>query len=335
MHGVDYDDGWDSIPDPTMSVEAPSRMATRILDRAALADLPRMEPFIDGVLYLSSVAVLAGTWGSCKSFIALDWALSAATGRDWMGRRVKQTRVLYIVAEGAYGIDDRVTAWEFQWATNVPPDAFHVYPEAVQLSSPSQVTELCQVVTDGGYGLVVVDTLSKCMVGMDENSAKDMSIAVDALYRVQRAMPSGTVLVVHHTGKDKTTIRGSSALEGGVDTVYQTEGDATCVQVRRTKNKYGPVPDIYTLRLETHPEHLASGAMVSTRAADMTGSADKLMSVFVSAFSATGASKAQLREAAEMPPATFHRAVNALVGAGLLVNTGSDSRPFYVAREAQ
>jgi hypothetical protein len=31
-----------------------------------------------------------------------------------------------------------------------------------------------------------------------------------------------------------------------------------------------------------------------------------------------------------MPPATFHRALNELLEAGQLINTGTDKRPFYI-----
>jgi DNA-binding IclR family transcriptional regulator len=61
----------------------------------------------------------------------------------------------------------------------------------------------------------------------------------------------------------------------------------------------------------------------------MTDAEDKIMSAFMSAFSATGASKADLRNTCSMPPASFHRGLNALVFRGLLANHGTDQRPFY------
>ncbi len=50
---------------------------------------------------------------------------------------------------------------------------------------------------------------------------------------------------------------------------------------------------------------------------------------FRATFPDTGASKADLRTVAGMPPSTFHRALNELVRAGALVNTSTGQRPFY------
>ena len=43
-----------------------------------------------------------------------------------------------------------------------------------------------------------------------------------------------------------------------------------------------------------------------------------------------GLSQAELRALADQAPATFHRSLKALLTRGSLVNTGTDSRPFYL-----
>jgi DNA-binding IclR family transcriptional regulator len=82
---------------------------------------------------------------------------------------------------------------------------------------------------------------------------------------------------------------------------------------------------------------LNSGVIVPALAADMNRRARDLMSVFMSAFAATGATKAELRAvatAAGVSAATFHRSLNELVDAGLLANEGIDDRPRYRAGDA-
>src|ERR1700738_115861 len=66
----------------------------RILTRSALRNLPDPEPLIDNVLDQGTTALLYGSWSTAKTFIALDWASSAATGPHWQGRDIKQRRVL-------------------------------------------------------------------------------------------------------------------------------------------------------------------------------------------------------------------------------------------------
>lgn len=232
--------------------------------------------------------------------------------------------MLYVASEGAYGLHARVSAWEYAWQRQIADDDLLVFPEPVNLGERHAVAELCAAAD--GRDLVVIDTLARCLVGADENSAKDMGIAVDALYRLRDATHGGTVLVVHHTGKDRETTRGSSALEAGVDTVYTTATDGAHIRLKRTKRKDGPADD--TLSLKIKPV-LDSCVLVSTQRVDKRPTADALLSIFLSTFSETGASKAELRVAAGMPPASFHRALNDLLSSQLLINAGTEQRPFY------
>jgi hypothetical protein len=309
---------------PVVSAVRKPRLADKLLTRDALAELPEPEPLIDNTIDRRTVAVVAGHYGSLKSFVLQDWAACIATGRPWMGRSVHQGTVLYVAAEGAHGLNQRLDAWEYGWNRKIDNSAFVTYPEPINLLDSAAVAELCE--TAAGHTLVVIDTLARCMVGADENSAKDMGIAVDALYRVRNATNGGTVVAVHHTGKDRSTIRGSSALEAGVDTVYTTEGDPRLMRMNRTKRKDGPRED--ALQVKLNPV-LESGVIVSTLGVDIRPSAQELMSIFMSSFAVTGATRADLRNTAGMPNASFARALNDLVKTGALINTASDQRPFY------
>lgn len=331
-------DPWADVPPPMVAPweastadqqAADGGMRARLLVRSGLASLPEPEPLIDGTIDRRTVVVVAGHFGSLKSFVLQAWAASVATGSPWLGRQADQGDVLYVAAEGAQGLHPRWSAWEHGWHQTIPDEALTVLPEPVNLLDSAAVTELCGLAA--GKSLVILDTLARCLVGADENSAKDIGIAVDALYRIRNATGSGTVAVAHHTGKDRSTVRGSSALEAGVDTVYLTEGDARLMKMTRTKRKDGPRQD--TLQVSLSPV-LSSGVIVSTLGVDIRPTARELMSTFMSTFSATGATKADLRNASGMAPATFARAVNDLLKSGAIVNHGTELRPFYkIARE--
>ena len=269
--------------------------------------------------------------GKLKTFIALDWAASVATGRAWQGRATKKRKALYVAAEGAFGYQARVAAWQQGWGIDLPDDDFAVYPDPVNLMKSAEVKALCALVDHFGYGIVVLDTLARCMVGADENSAKDCGVVVDALGQLRRCTPGGlgVVIGVHHSGKDAKTLRGSSVLEGGADTVYFTSLDGAVVTLDREKRRDGPQLDRHRLRLDAVAGS-GSGTISAVSGPVSAGdSADKLLSAFVHHFAATGATKAELRLVSGMPPSTFHRAVNALVKRGDLINTGTDKQPFY------
>ena len=82
--------------------------------------LPKPESLVEGVLDADTLAVLYGRAGVGKSFVALDLALSVATGTRWQGHEVRRGRVLYVVAEGASGTGARLDAWQ-KYQLCIPP----------------------------------------------------------------------------------------------------------------------------------------------------------------------------------------------------------------------
>lgn len=307
-------------------------LADLLLSRSALRRLPDPEPLIDNVLDQGTTALLYGRWGTLKSFIAFDWAASVATGREWQGRSVQQCRGLYVAGEGAFGFKGRTDAWELGWNTTIGDDQLDILPRPVNLMRPLDVANLSALIDWGGYGFVILDTLARCMVGADENSARDCGIVVDATTQLLNRTPGGrgVVLGVHHAGKDGKTLRGSSAFESAADTVYSTTRDGAVVILAREKRKDGPETDRHELKIDPIPG--TESAVISVhRGCGQIDRADNLLSTFVRYFAATGATKAELRLIADMAPATFHRALTKLVERGDLVNTGTEKRPFFKA----
>lgn len=329
-------------PVPDLAPEPPDEpttpvLADRLLTRSALRNLPDPEPLIDNVLDQGTTALLYGKWGTAKTFIALDWAASVATGRSWQDRSTQQRRVLYVVGEGAFGFKGRINAWEVGWGADISDDNLHILPAPVNLTNAAQADQLCALVDWGGYSLVVLDTLARCMVGADENSAKDCGIVVDVMTRVLGRTPGqrGVVLGVHHAGKDGKTLRGSSAFEAAADTVYFTARDGGVITLDREKRKDGPENDSHQLKIDPIP--FTSSAVLSRSSAlpPLGGNserADQLFTTFSQSFGGTGATRAELRSVAMdagMSNASFYRALSDLLKAGRLTNQGTDKRPFY------
>jgi hypothetical protein len=64
---------------------------------------------------------------------------------------------------------------------------------------------------------VVLDTLARHMPGGDENTFQTLSVVVETLDHLKR-LTHGTVLAVHHAGKDEAQgARGHSSLKGALD----------------------------------------------------------------------------------------------------------------------
>lgn len=300
----------------------------RILTIPQLDTLPEPAPLVDDTFDLASVILLAGPWGSAKSFVAQSISLSVATGSPWYGRPTKRQKVLYIAGEGVYGMSKRIRAWSTAEGVTVGDGDFLILPVAVQMNDPKQVADLCAIIRRNDYGLIVIDTLSKASVGVDENSAAEMSKIVDAAYKIREATGEGSVLLIHHTGKDGKTVRGSVALEAGVDCVYMTEAISGGYKVRRTKAKDRPVEDVRHFDLVAVPG-TGSAALSVRFGADIPDGATKLMSAMSAEYPVTGATKAQLRAAAALPNATFDRSLKTLVERGLFFVVGTGTSATY------
>lgn len=314
--------------------ESPERDLDELyLDRAALEHLPQPDPLIPGVLPRHAYGVLRGRDQSYKSFVALDWALTLSTGRLWNLTPVERVPVLYIAGEGAWGLRQRLAAWEQHTGTPVEPKWFTVRQAALNLHRPGPAFDhLLEHVSDRGYGLVVVDTLRRVSGAADGNGS-EMGAVVDSLDRVKHATAGGSVLVVAHTDKADTDSRGYSGIEDDADFVWHARRDANQLELELTKMKDGP--DGITLRMQSMlvGESLVLVPSLRTPRDEATESEAKLLAVLRSVFP-EGAYNGALLEASGLPKTTYYRARAGLLARREMVNTGSHARPFYVAAGA-
>lgn len=84
-------------------------------------------------------------------------------------------------------------------------------------------------------GLIVVDTLARCFVGGDENSARDAGLFVSGVDRI-KAATGAAVLILHHLNKSGDA-RGSTAFAGAFDTIIEAKRENTTVTLRCLKQK--------------------------------------------------------------------------------------------------
>jgi putative DNA primase/helicase len=95
------------------------------------------------------------------------------------------------------------------------------------LRDPDDMSELTDAViaSGGAGGLLIIDTLNRASGGADENSSKDMGEIIDAAKGL-KAKLGGTVLLIHHSGKDATKgLRGHSSLHAALDAAVEVRRD--------------------------------------------------------------------------------------------------------------
>lgn len=302
------------------------------LDLAAIEKIPKPDPLIAGYVDRGSLAMLYGPSGGSKTFLAVDWTLSVASGTWWHRREVERGRVVYVAAEGAAGLGVRVAAWRkhhdiYDVSTF---DRVDFLPLAVNLFAAEWAGALGEYAA--GAELVVVDTLARCAIGADENSAKDMGQVIANADRVRRDS-GAAVLLVHHAGKDAGNgARGSSALRAAVDSEIECTSTDEVVTVKVTKRKDGEPPNpLQLVRTQVGP----SCVLVRDRGqrTNLGASAAAALEALRSIAVPGGVPVGSWLDSAEMPKSTFHRARAALVAGGQVVNLGTDRAPRYLPGE--
>lgn len=321
---ADRDDG-----DPVVDLHL-AKLRSRLLSVDDLAALPPPEPLIDDLLMRGGLGVLWGKPGSGKSFIALDWALSVGVGAWWLGREVSQGFVLYLAAEGAPGLNERVRAWQSEHTIcKVRSDQFGLLPGTVNLFDQQWAEAAVRLAVELRPVLVVADTLARTMVGGDENTSRDMGVVVSVANRVQE-VSGAAVLFVHHDTKEGSTMRGSSALFGAVDTSIECKADGQAVTLKCEKQKDARAFE--PIRLWR--EEVGSSCVIRSQTAvrqpgDFTASQEKLRRVAWDSCGTDGLVPRDLMEVSGLAKATFYRSLKDLVGAGELVNVGTEKRPRF------
>lgn len=225
-------------PQPTDTANDRGWLARpRLLTLDQLIQMPPLRPLVGGLLDLDTLSVVYGRRESFKSFVALDLALSVAAGVSWHDQDTAEGLAVFVAAEGSVGLRHRVEAWQSRHDAD-PGDRFRVMPDKLNLLHPGEVEAFADEAAELGPSLVVIDTLARCIPGGDENSAKDVGLAIASLDTI-RQRTGAHVLVVHHSGKGPGQgARGSSALEAAVDTVLEITVRKEIVEVATTKQKH-------------------------------------------------------------------------------------------------
>lgn len=216
-------------------------------------DLKPLEWLLPNYLPKVGVGYLYGPSGTFKTFIALDLAMSIATGHGpnwWQDGDRDPMPVVYFAGESPHAFaGQRIDSWLHR----------HLIPglEAknrllfVDKVPPSQLTDVWRFVTrrikhklrKAGHGrpaLVVIDTLSRLMEGEDISNQQGSSAAFGRMERMAKELEC-CVLLVHHTGKDPTKgMIGSYVWYANADTVVEISREApttTAVLLETRKQK--------------------------------------------------------------------------------------------------
>lgn len=324
---------WTPPPPPQPQ---PSRF--RLVTVQELLALPDPEWLIDGILPHGTVGMITGLPGSGKSYLSLDIACTVAdnTRHRWGSAATKTGLVVYITGEGQWGLGQRVEAWQtghpdsdlsqLRFVTAMPAAA-----------ETDQVNDLLAEIDAVAAGtppiLVVFDTLARLAIGLEENSASDMGRLIGVVEAI-RDRYACSVALIHHTRKDGTTYRGSSAIQGAVSwqwaVVLNNVTEPNYIRVECERQKDAHPFDPITLHFEKWDE---TGYLVVSARPAFSDRDVRLINALIDTPEATPPnltdtqfpwfSPPQIRPA-DIHTKTWRRGIKALVTQGFLEEQGTN-----------
>lgn len=293
----------------------------RFIEARELKNLPPQEWLVPGIIPKAALVGFVSPPERFKTFTIIDLILSVANGQKWLGRyETAQGPSILVLAEGSHGLPKRVEAWEDYCGAEA---AGHFVIEAVPLmddvATNAFIREVKQAVPNPA--LIVFDTLARCMLGGDENSARDMGLVIANADRVRQAT-GATVILVHHTTKGSVDVeRGSGALRGACDTMLRVVGDDREELVLRCeKQKDAEHFDDIPIRFRPHLESglITARIGVAVNADALTSKQLQVLESLSSAMGPDGLPASKWYAVSEQTERTFFRARKVLHDKGFV-----------------
>lgn len=241
----------------------------QLLTPAQVMALPPKEWLVDKLFGPGDLGMIYGQKGTAKSFILLDLICACATADFYFAGEFqvnRPCRVVYCTGEKQGGLGQRMQAlFEHREPGELAQENIRIVQRAPQLFMDSSVdfvdafcAELDRDYPDG-FDLLVIDTLARAAVGADENEARDAGIMIHNAATITERFGNANFLA-HHSGRQGSNPRGSSAWDGACDTmieVIKTEDGRYC-----RCEKSGDSSDDWKLAFDLVPIHSADSCAI-------------------------------------------------------------------------
>ncbi len=180
----------------------PPKRRTRWTAEELLAtEFPDPISLIVGFLVVG-LSYLAGRPKLGKSWMALQLAIAVATGGKFLGVDAERAKVLYLALEdNARRIKNRARL------QGMPPSADITFETDWEPFGAGGLAKLMHTVQAEGYRLIIIDTLSRALAGMDQMDGEAMGSILGSLQRFAVENNISILLVDHHRKAGAETVQ--------------------------------------------------------------------------------------------------------------------------------
>jgi hypothetical protein len=176
---------------------------------------------VPGVLVAGGSTLLYAPPGHGKSLVAMDLAIAASHGREWLGihKLGDPMPVLYVDDDGNNDHEFNARLLRFG-ADEDNPHLHCMLHNGFNITNDEQRKELLAWCEENGIRLMIADSLTR-IHQKTESSAGDMKIVNSCIKEFCAAGIS--VVMLHHAAKNGRTFRGSSEITSAYDGVLHLE----------------------------------------------------------------------------------------------------------------
>jgi hypothetical protein len=313
-----------------------------------LLDLPPVAWLVDGLIPAAGIVVMVAEPSVGKTLVAVDVSLRLAHGMTWFGRSTRPGSTLYLNGEGWHGIGARVRGWKAAHPNETERDACYVdFSPLPAISSAVGLNAIEAALSErGAPALLVADTLSLALPGVDENDAGELGTALRELVGI-RDRHGCAIMLLHHLGKDTTRgamhrVRGSSSLVAAADAVLHLRRDPAddALVIEVVKMRDGAIGPPVRLAVEVGtdgPWLRSAGEPAAAQIPDPFAELDAGVRAAVVALQKLGGRASQVDVIARAMGGRLtdsRAAVHAAVDRGAIIDIGTNAkRPVYVVPE--
>lgn len=172
-----------------------------LTDEEFLNPPPLAPELIEGVLRINHKMCVVGPSKAGKSFLLIELAIAIAEGGEWLGRKCRQGRVLYINLE----LDRASCTHRFidVYKEMGVPRKHSEFIERWNLRGRTMTLDkltpkLIRRAEKNGYAAIIIDPIYKVLTG-DENSASDMAEFCNYFDRISHDCGCALIYCHHHS----------------------------------------------------------------------------------------------------------------------------------------
>ena len=214
--------------------------ATQALPVAHVSELDSGKPtapwLIERLWTAGGVGILAGQPKSLKTYVALEMAVSVASGSPCLGTfpvSAQGPALVYAAEDSPANLRERLASLAAQRSLSLQAlDLRVITADLIRLDHPQDQERLRETVLLYRPALLVLDPLVR-LHSQDENQSGPMAALLGYLRQLQRST-GVAILVVHHMRKQGSTAATGYNLRGSSD-LYAWVDSYVCLQRRRDR----------------------------------------------------------------------------------------------------